>query len=146
VRRTALHVDALAQISYMARGSGSAPVGDGTPLPSSLSVVHALHPRIHTVTVQHPARSAPSRSYMLSPRARCHFSLQRTWRPWRAPLLTFFRPGHFPSNTWWFGPPSLALAGWGGRSMASSPLAHPPFDGRRLGAWGPSLRLRCGIW
>jgi hypothetical protein len=36
----------------MDNGSGSAPIGDGTPpLPSSLSVVHASHARTHTTTV-----------------------------------------------------------------------------------------------
>jgi hypothetical protein len=35
----------------MASGSGGAPAGDGTSLPSPLSVIHALHLRTHTITI-----------------------------------------------------------------------------------------------
>jgi hypothetical protein len=49
VRRSALRIAALAQISYMASGSGSAPAGDGTsPLPFSLCL-SCITPFVHTV-------------------------------------------------------------------------------------------------
>jgi hypothetical protein len=55
---TASTVAALAQISYMASGSGSAPAGDGTS-PLSHFSVHICITFVHTITVLYPARSAP---------------------------------------------------------------------------------------
>jgi hypothetical protein len=50
-----LRVAALAQIYYMASGSGSAPAGDGTPLFPSLSLLFMYLILVHTQSSKAPS-------------------------------------------------------------------------------------------